>query len=201
MKASVFEKTYHDYIGQIAALDMAPRASILGGEFKDNVLSIPFLGESHQISSTGIVDASGRQADFGACVVMCKYILLCPQTPPASDASWVTFKDFKDAQPLIGYFDQNALQRIAGHFSGKPASLHEACLKLGGKKHDDNTAYDLSMKLPALPKIPVVLKFNDRDDEFPAQAVLLFQITTESYLDMECVAILGTYLAEALVSV
>ena len=66
---------------------------------------------------------------------------------------------------------------------------------------DDGASYDLSMHLPVLPKIPVLVRFNDRDEEFPAQSVLLFQKSTEVYLDMECVAILGTYLAEALVSV
>lgn len=200
MKASVFEKTYHDYLSQLSALDLSPRADILGGKFKGNELTIPFLGELYRISSSGILDASGRQADFGVCVVLCKYILLCPQAPSPKDSEWVTFKDFKDAQPLIGYFNHNALQRISDHFSGQPALLKEACLRHGGEIQKDDASYDLSMKLPVLPRIPIVLKFNDKDEEFPAQSVLLFQKSTEAYLDMECVAILGTYLAEALIS-
>jgi Domain of unknown function (DUF3786) len=201
MKASVFEKTYQDYLVQIAGLDLSQRANTLGAKLTEGELMLPFLGESYRISPSGITNASGRQADFGLCVVLCKYILLCPQTPPTEGSEWVTFKDFKDAQPLIGYFDQNALQRIANSFSGKLSSLKEACLHLGGEIVDDDASYDLSMHLPVLPKIPVLLKFNDKDEEFPAQPVLLFQKSTEAYLDMECVAILGTYLAESLIAI
>ena len=136
MKASVFEKTYQDYLGQIASLDLSQRADTLGAQMEGEELVIPFLGEPYRISPSGIMNASGSQADFGLCVVLCKYILLCPQSSPNMTSDWVTFKDFKDAQPLIGYFNQNALQRIATFFSGQPASLKEACLQLGGEIMD-----------------------------------------------------------------
>ena len=200
MKASVFETTYRSYLSQLATLALSERAGILGAVWNGMELVIPFLGTSYCISSAGIVDDSGHPPDFGLCVVLSKYILLCPSEAPLSRSEWVTYRDFKDAQPLIGYFNQNVLQRISNHFSGSPASLQEGCLQLGGEKVEDG-AYDLSMMLLLLPRIPVILKFNDKDEEFPAQSVLLFQKSTERYLDMECVAILGAYLAEALISV
>jgi dienelactone hydrolase len=51
------------------------------------------------------------------------------------------------------------------------------------------------MRFDALPKIPILLLFNDADDEFPAQCLLLFERRAEKYLDMECLAILGWLLA------
>jgi hypothetical protein len=44
-----------------------------------------------------------------------------------------------------------------------------------------------------LPRIPIRLRFNDKDDEFPAQSSILFRQSTESYIDMESLAIGGTY--------
>ncbi len=200
MNVSVFEKTYQDYLGQIAEIDLTRRATLLGAEMRGDGISILCMGEHYHVSASGIWNASGHQADFGICVVLCKYVLLCPPALPAIPSEWVTFKDFKDAQPLINYFNQNALGPITKYFSGKTAQLRQACFQLGGEIVRDGANYDLSVKLSPLPKVPLMLRFTDADEEFPAQSVLLFQKSTEAYLDMECVAILGTYLAEALTS-
>jgi hypothetical protein len=44
----------------------------------------------------------------------------------------------------------------------------------------------------------MLLLFNDADEEFPADCKVLFEKRAESYLDMECVAIIGMLLAEFL---
>ncbi len=54
------------------------------------------------------------------------------------------------------------------------------------------------MQFDALPKIPVLLLFNDGDDEFPAQCSVLFERRAENYLDMECLAMAGMLLSEYL---
>ena len=54
------------------------------------------------------------------------------------------------------------------------------------------------MQIDALPRIPLLLLFNDRDEEFPAQCSVLFEKRTEAYLDMECVAMVGMLLCEYL---
>jgi hypothetical protein len=43
--------------------------------------------------------------------------------------------------------------------------------------------------------IPVVMLFNDADEEFPAKCSVLFPVRTEeAYLDAECIAMLGSLL-------
>jgi hypothetical protein len=49
-----------------------------------------------------------------------------------------------------------------------------------------------------LPKIPVLLLFDDADEEFPAQCKVLFERRAEHYLDPECLAILGMLLSDFL---
>jgi len=67
--------------------------------------------------------------------------------------------------------------------SGKGASL-DICVIL---------CKDLLL-LDALPRVPVILLFNDADDEFPAQSSVLFEQRAEKYLDPECLAMAGRLL-------
>lgn len=43
---------------------------------------------------------------------------------------------------------------------------------------------DLVIKLDALPRVPILVVFNDRDEDFPAHCSLLFERRAEKYLDM-----------------
>ncbi len=54
------------------------------------------------------------------------------------------------------------------------------------------------MKFDPLPKVPILLLFNDTDEEFSAQCLLLFERRAEKYLDMESMAILARLLTDYL---
>ena len=60
------------------------------------------------------------------------------------------------------------------------------------------SSYDISLTFDFLPRIPVLLRFNDKDSEFPAQCAIMFPQSAETFLDMECMAIGGTLLAGTL---
>jgi len=55
-------------------------------------------------------------------------------------------------------------------------------------------AFDVACMFQMLPRLPVFFRFNDRDDMFPAQTSILFRQSAEQHIDMECLAIGGTYL-------
>jgi len=44
----------------------------------------------------------------------------------------------------------------------------------------------------------LLLLFNDKDDEFPAQGSVLFEKRAEKFLDMECLAMVGMLFFEYL---
>lgn len=197
-KATVFEDTYRDYLAQIAGIDLFPRAERLGAKALENALSIPFYGKPHRISKAGVFNPSGKRANFAISVVLCRYILQCPQEIPLK-GEWITYREFKDAGPLVGYFTSSVTKIIETAFDGNPAALVAACRNLGGCFDRAESFYDLAVTFDFLPRIPVYLRFNDKDDEFPAQCSLLFRQSAEKYLDMECLSIGGTYLAGALI--
>lgn len=192
-KPSVFKETYQNYLDQIGKIDLDSRAEKLGGRTIKDEMVLSFFGQPYRISSRGIKDPSGKQPPMGISVVLCKYLLLCPAIL-SLDKEWVSYRDFKDSAPLVHSFVNHTERPIARNFSNRLEDLAAACEKLGGKDPDLALNYQLIMKLYPLPKVPVLLLFDDIDEEFPAQCKVLFERRAEQYLDPECLAIMGTLL-------
>ena len=196
-KPSVFKETYQNYLAQIGTIDLDSRAEKLGGCVEKDEMVLSFFGQPYRISSRGITDPSGKQPLMGISVVLCKYLLLCPDIP-SLDKEWVSYRDFKDTAPLVHSFVNHTERPIARNFSNRLEDLTAACKQLGGRDPGLDLNYQLIMKLYPLPKVPVLLLFDDMDEEFPAQCKVLFERRAEHYLDPECLAIIGTLLSNFL---
>ncbi|ABW67794.1 DUF3786 domain-containing protein [Desulfosudis oleivorans] len=195
---SIFEKTYIDYLAQVNRLDIGARASRLGIETAgEKGVRVPLLGQAFHVSGKAVQDAGGRRPGFDLCVVLCKYLLLCPDSPPEGE-EWVTYRGLKDAGPLTVFFKNEVEQAIAACFAGRLPALRNACAALGGQVRDPDGAYDLVAWFAALPRVPLLLQFNDKDEEFAAECRLLFEERAEAYLDAECLAMLGRHLRKRL---
>jgi len=199
-KDSVFEKTYKNYIAQVAGIDLKSIEQKLGVEVERNEVTIPLFGKPHKVSESGITDPSGKQPSLDICVICCKYLLLCPDVYPIKK-EWVSFRGLKDSGPLTTYFANDVERAISDYFSGRLDDMKKACKTLDGYSPNIEVTYDLSMQFDALPQVPVILLFNDADDEFPAKSSVLFERRAERYLDAECLAMVGrllfTYLKKA----
>lgn len=196
-KADVFEVTYRRYLEQIAGIDLIARADTLGAGVSDDALLIPFYGSPHRVSKAGVLNAAGQKATFAVSVLLCCYVLQCPEKEP-DPGGWVTYREFKDAGPLTGYFTTNTNKIIETTFAGRIDMLKSACREMGGSAIDA-PAFDVAFMFEMLPRVPVFFRFNDRDDLFPAQTSILFRQSAEKHIDMECLAIGGTYLTGLLI--
>lgn len=197
-KSPVFEENYQYYLDRIGAIDLAARADVLGAHVEADGLVIPFFGAIYRVSATGIIGPDGLRPSYSICIVLFKYVLLCPESVPVKGA-WASFKDFRDAGPLVVFFANEVEALIAQNFQGKAALLASAAEKLGGRTPDAGFSQDLSVQFDPLPRVSMLMLFNDRDEEFPAQCSVLFERRTEAYLDMESVAVLGHILSGTLV--
>jgi hypothetical protein len=187
---SVFEKTFDHYLARIRQADLGPLEERLGVIVEDNDIVVPFFGKPYRVSDRDILDPSGKRPPLDICVILCKYILICPDESPAGQ-DWVTYKDFKESGPLTTYFSHDVEHALAAAFSGRVGLMAQAGERLGGYGPEMNLAYDFSMRFDGLPRVPVILLFNDADDEFPAKCTVLFQRRAEQYLDAESLAMLG----------
>jgi len=197
-KSSVFEKHYYDYVRQLADIDMAPLLPVIDIHMDGGTCIIPFFGEDYRVSEQGIADASGNLPSYEVCVMLCRYLLNCPLQLPVQD-DWVSFRDFKDAGPLTVFYRNIVEGLIVRSFAGNIAGLQTAAETHGGHRPLLELSYDVVMRFVALPRIPLLLLFNDADDDFPPQCSLLFERRAESFLDAESIAIVGSILANRLV--
>lgn len=97
---SVYEKTYKNYLEQLREVSFESIAHNLGTKIEGNRIKIFLFKNQYEVSPQGIADPSGKKPTYDICVILSKYILLCPDTLPEIN-DWVSFKDFKDSGPLI----------------------------------------------------------------------------------------------------
>jgi hypothetical protein len=198
-KAPVFDEILKDYLYKVAHLETRENlAESLGISDDGERYRISFFGRQYTITENNILNTDGRNATHAVSVILCKYLLMCPEQP-SEDFSLVTYKDFKDAAPYTGGFRNTSERPIALKFTNNIKELEKRCLELGGEHFATEVSCQLAMRFMALPKVPIILLYNDADDEFPAQATLLFEKNAASYLDMECLAMIASALAHYLI--
>ena len=187
---SVYEKTYQDYLTQIAKLDLKAMNHKLKIKLEGDEVVVPLFGKPHKVSQRGMTDPSGKQPSLDISVIIFKYLLMCPDASP-EEREWVSYRDFKDSGPLTTFFANDVERAIVDFFSGKMSDLEKASKTLGGYPPQIEVTYDLFIQFDALPQVPMLLLFNDEDDEFPAKCSVLFQRRAEKYLDPESLSMLG----------
>ena len=161
--------------------------------------NLPVFGRPHALSRTGVMNGQGRHAPPAVGVAMCRYLLRQPAAL-SLEGPWVSYREFNGAGPLAGHFTANTHKIIESSFAGKLDQLELACRHLSATFLDAETSYDLCAVFEFLPRIPIQLRFNDRDELFPAQCSLLFRKSAEHYLDLESLLIGGTLLVGCLIN-
>jgi hypothetical protein len=99
-KAPIFDKIFNDYLSIVAALDLTGKSEILGVQVDGKTIGIPFFNEFYTITPEKITDRQGNSSQHAVSVILCKYLMLCPDTP-GSDRELLTYKDFRDAAPYV----------------------------------------------------------------------------------------------------
>jgi len=194
----IFDKTYQNYLKQLEGIDLSGRGNSLGLEMTGDELLVPLFGIPYRVSSSGIISKKGLRAGFSESVVLFKYILMCPEILP-DHSGWAAYHSFRDAQPLLDFFAREVTTPIEKHFAGRAADLVGAGKKMGGSIMTDRAAFDVSMEFEALSEVPLLLRFNEEDEDFPANCNVLFRSSVEKHLDMESLGILGAVFAKNLV--
>ena len=198
-QSPVFEETCRNYLRQIGEIDYLARAELLGLATSGHSLVVPLYDRRYLVSPDTIDVLDSEQEPTPAVkVIVSKYVLHCQLKEVPDNGPYMTFRDFRGSSPLLSYFTANTNKTIEATFGGKREQLMAACRELGGveKKND---SHDCSILISALPKVPIVLNFNDRDELFPASCSILYRASAENYLDMECLAMTGTLLAGRLI--
>jgi hypothetical protein len=107
VEETIFEINYRNYLKQTRGMDLESLAEKLGATLAGNALKIQFIHDDYLVSAEKPTDMAGNKASYDICVILCKYILLCPKEMP-QNKNWVSVKDFKDTALLVNYFSHDA---------------------------------------------------------------------------------------------
>lgn len=111
------------------------------------------------------------------------HLLYYVKDVPLISGTWLTNEDIISSAGSRRNMPDPLLVPFAALFSGKLSLLKECCEKAGGKKIDGRG--DLDYEFLSFPQIPVRLSFWDADEDFSAQAKVLFDRCITDYVHIE----------------
>lgn len=108
----------------------------------------------------------------------------------------VPFRQVKRAAPFEKAFIRTILEPMAKAFEGHTEELRQACQALNGQPIRQG---DVGYRIPAFNCMPLTIVFWDGDEEFPAQANILFDAEITDFLHEETVVCVASDLFRRLV--
>jgi hypothetical protein len=194
--------------GDWAAADPARCAALAGCALSPGCVAaqhgivVPFFGRPHIVThpdgDVAVVNPTGaeeppRDAHVSIQIVLLHYLLTADGAPPADH--WLAFRELPDglfyAQAFAGHAEGLLAEKLGANLDG----FRRAAASLGGSPLDlANAAY----RFQAFPRLAVAALLWEGDEDFPAQARILFDAHAGHYLPTEDLAGIGDWLAHRL---
>lgn len=154
-------------------------------------VTIDFLDGRYVVTREGVAAEWGEDPSVWVKILLLIYLTRAGGRLPT--ASWVSYRDLPNSVSKSASFEECSA-RIARAFGGDRVGLERAVIALGGRPSETGSA-DLAYVLPVLPRVPVLLLFWDREEEFDARAGFLLDGSVLDYLDLEALLFVGEALA------
>lgn len=110
---------------------------------------------------------------------------------------WVKFNTLRGSWACRFSFDEEDVSKLISVYNEKKEELFKAIERLGGKRVDFG---DAAFEVSFLPKVKVLLIFEEADEEFPADVRLLYDSNSVFYLPHELLGTISWFLAERVVA-
>lgn len=180
-----YEKWCEEWSRRFLTLDQEALVRKIPGLTEDEeFFTLLYYGQNYRIRRrTGQIegpDASGEPSAFTRLNIY-SLIWYCKEQA-ALTGEWLPFYRLKDASPFGPAFQRNVIDVYARTFSGHSEALHTACRSLGGQKLPHS---DAGYEILSFGCIPIRFLFWDGDEEFPAQANILFDKGSVDFIHVE----------------
>ncbi|MBI9077000.1 MAG: DUF3786 domain-containing protein [Desulfatibacillum sp.] len=190
--AGGYQQIYDDLLEQLRHADINASAQNLGLALNaSGEIIVPFLGATYLLSTTGVRREDGKGFHNVTGSGLIHYVINASATRPVG--RFVTFAEL--AGPLFGQgsFSRDALERpIVRRFQGRVPELMDRAAALGGRPGGEGGMGSVSLIIDLLPHMPMQLVFYDRDQDYPARAILLFDPNAARMVEFEVMAVLST---------
>ncbi len=157
-------------------------------------VTVEFLGTPHRILRDDVTCVA-QAPTVWVKILLLIYATRASGRPPEGD--WVAFRELPNTVSKAKSFEASA-RRIAEAFAGRAEQLADAVAGVGGERIPDHPSAPWAFRIRALPRVPLLLLFWDRDEEFEARASLLVDRSVLEYLDQEGLVFLSEALAQKL---
>lgn len=149
-----------------------------------DALYLTFVDRLHRVDRhTGLVTVvpTGEKADFNAAMTI--YDLLCDSKPLCHlSHEWVNVASLSAIQGGTLAKSGDLFLISAVDFTGQTAALDRACRALHGVPQPKG---DVAYQLVLFPFLPVLLRFWDADEDFPASLQVLLDKNTLDFIHYE----------------
>jgi len=155
----------------------------------ENKISIPFLTKTYDLiqGKDGFAfDERDHTVKLMDQVLLLHYLIEASGNPVAD--KWITFREVPSGPFYHTSFVKRAITPLVNCFGNEPDGLEKVATKMG--KHIEAPG-DVTLKVMALPRVPVVLSLWRGDDEFPPEGNVYFDASVSSYLPTEDIAYLA----------
>lgn len=152
----------------------------------DVSLKIPFLNRTYRVSYPDFVFtdmASDTAVPLQEQVLILHYLM--GNSPEWLKGQWVAYREIQGAQFYYSAFIKRAVDPLKKTFGQSVQPLIAAAPKLNGRPID---AGDAGFEFLVFPKVPVQVIVYQGDDEFPAEASILFDGSIGDMLSPEDIA-------------
>ena len=162
-------------------------------EADEEFLYIIYFSKRFRIDrKTGFITEDGKSPGFDTVMNIYNTFYYSAAHPVAS-GNLVAFRQVKRVYPFEAAYRRTIISRLQELFSGKTEELRKACEALGGTLLPQG---DVGYVLPVFPFLNIAVLFWDKDEEFEAQANMLFDSEITEVMHEEnvvCVAADAVY--------
>ena len=162
-------------------------------EADEEFLYIIYFSKRFRIDrKNGFITEDGKSPGFDTVMNIYNTFYYSAAHPVAS-GNLVAFRQVKRVYPFEAAYRRTIIFRLQELFAGKTEELRKACEALGGTLlHQGDVGY----VLPVFPFLNIAVLFWDKDEEFEAQANMLFDSEITEFMHEEnvvCVAADAVY--------
>lgn len=188
----VYEKVYQELVLRLGSANLDKHAELLGLDRHNDHVRVPVFGRDYLVSCDGVISADSTDVPMTYRIVLAHYLLYGGSGE--SSGRFVPYRDLQGGQDFARNLAITVEDRLAKCFSGKVEKFHRSAKLATGIKAEIETSCDGAYSFEALPHLPLMLVFYDKDSDFPAETKLFFDSYALRFLDLECLAGLGMIL-------
>jgi hypothetical protein len=177
---------------RVAELDLARRASELGGRFADDKLILKILGKDFAVDKNGHLTTDLHINPWLATPVF-DYLLNAKGVSPTG--RWVSLRELKSGRTWFNFFSHRCEKPMKSVADTYPDLFEDMVHLFNGKQVENHYDADISVVLAPLPKVPLLVCYLKPEEGLASNLNIFFDETAEENLNMQSIYTMGAGLA------